>query len=127
MLDTNAYSAWKRADSAVSALIRSSTTLLISPVVLGELISGYRRGSRYAANMQELREFLADIDVRVPPIGAATADRYARVHEHLRGHGTPIPTNDMWIAAQALETGAELVSYDRHFRHVGGLAWLLPA
>ena len=55
----------------------------------------------------------------------ATADRYARVADRRFGaRGRPIPTNDIWIAAHAMETGADLVSYDRHFDHVEGLAWI---
>ena len=53
-----------------------------------------------------------------------TADRYARTAAALRAKGRPIPSNDIWIAAHALETGADLVSYDHHFGEVDGLAWI---
>lgn len=53
-----------------------------------------------------------------------TADRYARVAVQLRRKGRPIPTNDIWIAAHAMETGADLVSLDEHFAEVDGLAWV---
>ena len=61
-------------------------------------------------------------------MGPVTADRYstifARIAAALRAKGSPIPTNDVWIAAHALETGADLVSADRHFESVDGIAWL---
>ena len=53
-----------------------------------------------------------------------TADRYSRVAAALRVKGRPIPSNDIWIAAHTLETGADLVSYDRHFGEIDGLAWI---
>ena len=57
-------------------------------------------------------------------VGPVTADRYSRIAASLRAKGRPIPTNDVWIAAHAMETGADLVSADRHFEHVDGIAWL---
>ncbi len=56
------------------------------------------------------------------PVGATTADRYSRIAASLRDKGRPIPTNDVWIAAQAMETGADLVSVDRHFENLDGIA-----
>ena len=58
------------------------------------------------------------------PVGSITADRYSRIAAALRAQGSPIPTNDVWIAAHAMETGADLVSADRHFEAVSGIAWL---
>ena len=53
-----------------------------------------------------------------------TADRYARIATALRAKGRPIPSNDIWIAAHSMETGADLVSCDRHFEYIDGLAWI---
>jgi tRNA(fMet)-specific endonuclease VapC len=61
------------------------------------------------------------------PVTYTTADRFGRVAAALRAKGRPIPTNDMWIAAHAMETGAELLSFDQHFEAVDGLAWALPS
>lgn len=58
------------------------------------------------------------------PVGPVTADRYSRVMFALRAKGRPIPTNDVWIAAHAIETGADLVSTDGHFQHVEGIVWV---
>ena len=76
--------------------------------------------------MEELRRFLAEPRVSLVPVTWTTADRYSRVWIALRRKGKPIPTNDVWLAAHALETGAELISRDPHFEHVGGLAWTSP-
>ncbi|MGH9465395.1 MAG: type II toxin-antitoxin system VapC family toxin [Thermoanaerobaculia bacterium] len=123
LLDTSAYSAFKRNDERVVALVRQSEEITFSPIVGGELLAGFRWGARFEKNRDELLEFLAHPRVRLAPLTLTTADRYSRIYRSLRDKGTPIPTNDLWVAAQAMETGAELVSLDRHFALVAGLAW----
>ena len=93
-------------------------------MVIGELLYGFRRGSRLDRNLQELQAFIENPYVTVMPVGYTTADRYARIAALLRAKGRPIPSNDIWIAAHALETGADLVSADRHFAEIDGLAWM---
>jgi len=124
LLDTNAYVALKRGHPAVSELVRASTELSFSTVVLGELYFGFRNGSRFEKNAEELDELLADARVELLPVTRTTADRFGRIAAALRKHGKPIPTNDVWIAAHAFESGAELVTFDRHFAAVPGLAWI---
>ena len=126
MLDTNAYSAIARGHPQVVELVRRAATLLLPAVVAGELLGGFRQGRRYDENLADLRRFLDTPRAHLAPISWTTADRYARIHAALRANGTPIPTNDMWIAAQALETGADLLSFDPHFGKVDGLAWIRP-
>ena len=108
-------------------LVRGSENLLFSPIVAGELLHGFRQGSRFDQNLAELLDFVTSEFVSIAPVTMETADRFARIAFALRRQGTPIPTNDIWIAAQALEAGADLVSFDRHFEAVGGLAWVRPA
>jgi len=72
-----------------------------------------------------LTRFLEHEAVEVVPVADVTADRYSRIALQLRRQGTPIPSNDIWIAAQAMEYGAELLTSDRHFEHVGGLAYTI--
>ena len=124
LLDTSAYSAFKRNDERVVALVRRSEEIAFSPVVGGELLAGFRWGSRFEKNRDELFEFLAHPRVHLTPLTLTTADRYGRVYRSLREKGAPIPTNDIWVAAQTMETGAELVSLDRHFALVDGLTWI---
>ncbi|MHC4473661.1 MAG: PIN domain-containing protein [Planctomycetota bacterium] len=126
LLDTNAYVAVARGHPEVAALVRRAERLLFSVVVLGELLSGFRAGSRERRNRQELLEFLDSPWVELAPVTEVTADRYGRVVAQLKEKGTPIPTNDAWLAAQALETGADLLTFNRHFETVEGLALALP-
>jgi len=122
LLDTNAYSALKRGHEGVASLVRGSDEVLLSTVVAGELLYGFRNGARFASNRRDFDAFLASPYVTLVPVSMATADRFSRIVLGLRAKGRPIPTNDIWIAAQAMETGAELVSLDRHFDAVDGLA-----
>ena len=97
LLDSNAYSRLMRGDEQTAATVRDAT---------------------------DLRSFLDNPYVTFVPVGPVTADRYSRIAAGLRAKGNPIPTNDVWIAAHAMETGADLVSADRHFEAVDGIAWL---
>ena len=124
LLDSNAYSHLKRGHSRAAEIVRASEEILLSTVVIGELLYGFRRGSRLDRNLQELQAFIDSPYVTVAPVSYTTADRYARIAAKLRARGRPIPSNDIWIAAHALETGADLLSADRHFADVDGLAWM---
>ena len=123
LLDTNAYTALFRGHEGIAARVRRAQQVLVSAVVAGELLFGFRNGSRYERNRQEFEDFLASPYVDLLPITFVTADRYGRIFATLRRKGRPLPTNDIWIAAHAMESGAELLSFDRHFNEVDGLAW----
>lgn len=127
ILDTNAYSAWKRGDQTVVDLVRSSEWLHFSPIVVGELLFGFREGAKYQSNVAELDDLLSRFRVSLDPITRITADRFARIASALRRKGRPIPSNDIWIAAQALELGADLISFDQHFSEIDALPWVDPA
>jgi tRNA(fMet)-specific endonuclease VapC len=126
LLDTNAYSALKRGHEGVLELVRKSEHLYLSTIVLGELYFGFRQGARYDTNHRDLESFLERPQVSLISVTAVTSDRFGRIASSLRQKGTPIPSNDIWIAAHAMETGADLVSFDRHFDHVEGLATHYP-
>lgn len=123
LLDTDAYSALRRGHPDTAGVVRGSEEILLSTVVAGELLYGFRSRNRYETNRQGLDEFIASPFVTVVPVTMATADRFGRIAASLKARGKPIPTNDMWIAAQAMETGAELLSFDRRYQWVDGLAW----
>lgn len=127
LLDTNAYVALRRGDEAVAHVVRGAEKVIFSAIVAGELIHGFRNGSRSQENTRDLTRFLERPEVLFIPVGWDTADRFGRIATALRKQGTPIPTNDVWIAAHAMETGADLISFDRHFGHVQGLAWVSPS
>ena len=124
LLDTDAYSALMRGHREVAARVRQADRILVSPIVAAELLLGFRLGSRFEENSARLEAFLASPFVESVPITHATADRFARLAVALRAQGRPIPTNDLWIAAQALETGADFLSADIHFAEIEGLAWI---
>lgn len=124
LLDSNAYGQLMHGRERVSRIVRGAEQVLLSTVVLGELLYGFRNGSRYEGNVRGMRAFLDNPYVSVVPVGETTADRYSRITASLRAKGRPIPANDVWIAAHAMETGADLVSADRHFGHVEGIVWV---
>lgn len=121
LLDTNAYAAFKRGMPNAVEVIAHAPRIGINSIVLGELLSGFAVGTREAENRQELEQFLASERVHQLVIDAATAAQYAGVYRELRRRGRPIPTNDMWIAASALQHGSAVFSDDGHFREVSGL------
>ena len=126
--DSNAYSNYSRGNQRVGEIMWAADEIFMSAIVVGELLAGYRGGTRFEINSAELRSFLANPNVSVIPVSTVTADHYARISASLRAKGRPIPTNDVWIAAHAMETGADLVSADSHFEYVDGLAWVrIPA
>lgn len=124
LLDTNAYSALLRGHDDVADRVRRAEQVVFSTVVAGELLLGFRLGSRLKKNMAELDAFLENPYVSLVPVTLTTADRFARIAAALRAKGRPIPTNDIWIAAHAMEAGAELLSFDAHFGAIDGLAWV---
>ena len=118
-LDTSTYSHFKRGHAAAVAAVSRAREVFVPSVVLGELRAGFLLGTRPAENEQELREFLAHSVVRVLDVDDEAASHYAELVVDLRNAGTPLPTNDVWIAALALREGAIVVSYDSHFERVG--------
>jgi len=125
LLDTSAYVGFKLGHPQIVDYITSADLILISPIVSGELMFGFRNGSRFDQNMLELNQFLSHEVVEMIQLTDITADRYSRIAAQLKKQGTPIPSNDIWIAAQTMETGAELVTMDQHFKKVTGLVYRL--
>lgn len=121
LLDTNAYVAFKRGESAILEVIQYAQVLAMTPVVLGELLSGFACGKKIKQNREELQEFLHSSRIRLLSITTDTANFYSQIYSILRSKGKPIPSNDMWIAAQALENGCVVCSHDHHFKAIEGL------
>lgn len=123
ILDTNAYVALMQGHPGVAGRVRRAERIYVSAIVAGELIFGFRNGSRCEENMRDLEDFLDNRHVEFLPVSLTTSDRFGRIAALLRRKGKPMPTNDIWIAAHAMESGAELLSFDRHFEHIDGLVW----
>ena len=124
LLDTNAYSLLMRGHEQVAESVRTAEELLFSAVVVGELLYGFRCGQRFEQNAADLRSVLNSPYSAFVEVTSVTADRYSRIAAALRAKGRPLPTNDVWIAAHTLETGADLISGDSHFEHVDGIVWV---
>jgi tRNA(fMet)-specific endonuclease VapC len=121
LIDTSGYSQMLAGDTSVARALDNADTVLLSSIVIGELLAGFKKGTRERENRTVLHRFILKPSVRLLSISPDTSEFYARVHDDLRKAGTPIPTNDEWIAAQALENGAAVISFDGHFLKVPGL------
>ena len=118
LIDTSAYSAFMRGDKDLVNLVQRAELLFVNSVVLGELHAGFRLGKHSKKNRLLLDRFLGSPRVSSLPLDDETAFRYADIVEYLRNIGTPTPSNDLWIAATAMQHGLVLVSTDRHFLRV---------
>jgi tRNA(fMet)-specific endonuclease VapC len=125
LIDTNIYSLAMRGEPDVVDRLQQLDELGFSVVSLGELLAGFRAGSREAKNRQQVGLFLDSPRVRLLTIDEETADFYAVIVLALKRAGTPIPTNDIWIAAVAQRHGLPVYTRDAHFQAVPGLL-LIP-
>ena len=118
ILDTSAYSLHLQGDETVKLSLRRADEIVVNSVILGELLAGFRSGGREQRNRDILRKFLASPRVRIVDIDEETAERYAVVTDYLRRAGSPIPTNDLWIASSAMQHGLKVLTADAHFLKV---------
>ena len=114
-LDTNRYTDLARGDSFIVSVVSTADEIWLPFVVLGELWAGFAVSSHEARNEAVLRRFLLKPGVGILYAGEQTTHHYANVYRQLRKQGTPIPTNDMWIAALVLEHSLVLCARDAHF------------
>ena len=121
LLDTNAYARLLGGDADILDEVAEAEQVNLSVFVMGELLAGFRGGPRLTQNRQMLKAFLAKPTVTFLEASAETAEIFGQIKDALRKAGAPIPINDVWIAAHAMETGSALVTYDGHFRGVPGL------
>ena len=119
ILDTNAISAWCDDDAALLAVLPSDRPLFLPAIVLGE----YRFGIKVARDRKTRETWLAEVEsaVTVLDVNSETARHYADVREELRKARTPIPKNDLWIAALARQHELPVITRDAHFDHVTDL------
>lgn len=121
VLDTSAYSKFRSGDTRVRDLIADAESVMVPTPVLGELYGAFDLGSRARENRVALSEFLDEPFVHLIDVSQTVARHYGRVFAGLRRAGTPIPANDMWIAACAIDQGGCLVTFDHDFEQVTGL------
>ena len=121
IIDTNAYSGFLRGDARAAAALRGAPEIHVPLIVLGELLAGFQAGTRALANREQMARFMVSPRVHVMRPDEKTAHQYADVYWALRQLGSPIPTNDMWIAALARQYRMPLLTFDAHFSSVPGL------
>ena len=118
LLDTSAYSRFIAGDPGAVEAVQTAEALFLNPIVIAELLAGFGGGRRRAVNESGLDKFLAGPRSNVVDVDQETAGRYALILNSLKTAGTPIPTNDIWIAASAMQHGLELLTADAHFDKV---------
>jgi predicted nucleic acid-binding protein len=123
-IDTNIYTSFKVNDQCVVETFRDCDLIGVDITVIAELFSGFSLGAKEKRNKQELEAFLNSPRVEVLLHDLETADYYALIVKRLRAKGRPIPTNDIWIAANAMKHGLALYSFDNHFEEIEGLLLL---
>jgi len=121
LLDTNAYISYLRGDEKVLAYLGQAERVYLSVFVMGELYAGFRACEKEKENKQILERFLMKSTVSILEASRETAEIFGLVKDSLKRTGHPIPVNDVWIGAHALETGSILLTYDRHFAYIPGL------
>jgi tRNA(fMet)-specific endonuclease VapC len=128
LLDTSGYSGLLRGHEYIHECIRRADAVYLNPIVLGELRAGFGAGERARKNEAYLRRFLASPRVAVLAIDEETSERYASIMNSLWTAATPVPTNDIWIAASAMQHGLAVLTTDAHFQKIPQiLAYCVPS
>ena len=121
LIDTNVYTAFKRNNKDIISAFQHIDFIGINIVVLAELYAGFKGSKKEESNLVELEHFMNSPRVHFINQDMDTAFFYAQIFNSLKKKGSPIPTNDIWIAASALQNGLALFTLDKHFQHVEGL------
>jgi tRNA(fMet)-specific endonuclease VapC len=98
--------------------VGEASEIWLNVTILGELLAGFKKGTRTRENERRLKDFMDEPRVRFAVMDEGTAERYALIYDHLRRTGNPVPVNDLWIAASAFQHGLKLLTRDDHFRHI---------
>jgi predicted nucleic acid-binding protein len=121
ILDTNVYSKLIEGNGILKTIVENSTDVYIPVIVLGELLFGFKNGTRINKNLNLFNEFIEQNRVKIMDTSNETAIIFADIKLSLMKKGRPIPTNDIWIAALAIESGSVLLTFDRQFESIPGL------
>jgi tRNA(fMet)-specific endonuclease VapC len=122
LLDTSVVVRHFRDGNALASHLAAFEELYLPQPALAELYAGAFRSARPEKNLQQIELFLEAVDVLSP--NESTPELYGRISAQLAQAGTPIPQNDIWIAAIALQSGLPLATCDSHFSRVAGLQLL---
>lgn len=127
VLDTTAYSRFRAGNESVIDWLAGAAVVYLPVTVVGELHAGFALGTRRRQNEESLAGLLREPFVEVLDVDSEVARQYGEIFAQLRRAGTPIPTNDIWIAATTLRAGGHLLTFDRDFEQVRGLPHTLFA
>ena len=122
LLDTSVVIRHFRDGNALASHLAAFEELYLPQPALAELYAGAFRSARPEKNLQQIERFLEAVDVLLPD--ESTPELYGRISAQLAQAGAPIPQNDIWIAAIALQSDLPLATCDAHFNHVTGLQLL---
>jgi len=125
-IDTNVYSSLVRGDRDLLILLENATKIFVPVVVVGELLYGFKNGARIKANHDIFKQFISHANISIIHTNYNTAEIFADLKLSLKLKGRPVPTNDLWIAAQTIESGSTLVTKDGHFDNIDGLRVFKP-
>ena len=123
LIDTNIYVEAMFGNAELITKLQEVELIGLSAISLGELFAGIKLRKKRKTQLRQLAEFLDSPRVVLYSVAERTADFYSEIYLKLRAAGQPIPTNDIWIAATALEHGLSVLTLDKHFIHVAGLTF----
>lgn len=118
MLGTSPCSAFMRGDSEIKLALQRAEEIHLDPGILGEMLAGFTRGKQRRKNEPELQAFLGFPHGNVLYVDGETAERYAAILVSLWRVGTPIPSNDLWVAACAMHHGLRPLTMDAQYQRV---------
>ena len=122
VLDTSAYGRLRAGHPEVMRIVAAAEIVYLPTIVLGELEAGFRLGRRTQENRTMLAEFLREPFTAILPVTKDVALVYGQLFAELRTAATPVPVNDIWIAATTIQAGAHLATFDRDFDSVERLS-----
>ena len=121
MIDTSIYIEYLRGNKDIKNILDFTDIISFSVVSIGEIFAGFHLSKNTKKYLTEIEEYLNSPRLIIYNIDSETAEFYAKIVSELKLNGSPIPTNDIWIAALALQHGIKLFTIDNHFKKVPGL------
>lgn len=124
LMDATAYAMAMKGDHEVISFLRQASLLGLSSVTVGELLSGFRAGDHERENRSALFAFLDSPRVHLFSVDENTAEYYNMIFNQLKNAGTPLPVNQIWVAAVAFQKGLAILARDRSYEPIRGLLLL---